>query len=116
MKGQGQEPYKRMDHWVSDVSSVSPGRDHTSKFKRQSAGRLGSPADPAESFSTGWVMGQCYSETQLSLQSCVSICSYSVRLFLFLSVILFSFHEGELLLHHMSSFLFLTGQFQFLKL
>lgn len=72
MKGQGQGPYKRMDHWVSDVSSVRPGRDHTSKFKRQSAGRLGSPAGPAESFSTGWVMGQCYSETQ----NCVSICLY----------------------------------------
>lgn len=58
-----------MDHWVSEVSPVRSGRDHTGKFKRQSAGRLGSPAGPAVSFSTGGVMGQCYSETQLSVQS-----------------------------------------------
>lgn len=40
----------------------------TGKFKRQSAGLFGSPAGPAVSFSAGWAMGQCYSETQVSVQ------------------------------------------------
>lgn len=48
---------------------VGSGRDHTGTFKRQSAGRLGSPAGPAVSLSTGRVLGQCYSETQVSEQS-----------------------------------------------
>lgn len=54
-----------MDQWVSEVSPVRSGGDHTGMFKRQSAGRLGSPAGPAVSSSTGWFLGQCNSEPQL---------------------------------------------------
>lgn len=37
-------------------------------------------AGPAVRVSAAWLTGQCYSETQLSLQSSVSICSLSVIL------------------------------------
>ena len=64
----GARPCKRSDRWISVV--VRSGRDHTGKFKRQSAGPLGSPA--AE------VMAHCYSETTLPVKLLFSICSVSV--------------------------------------
>ncbi len=99
-----------MDHWVSEVSPVRSGRDHTGKFKRQRAGRLGSPAGPAVSLSTGGVTGQRYSETQLS----VFICWFTGILW---SSCMKSHHTCilRLLMVHFSA-LFLSGSFQYLKI
>lgn len=88
--------------WITGFSEVSPvrsGRDHTGKFKRQSAGRLGSPAGPAVSSSTGWVMGQCKSETQLTARSLYLVIHWYTLILLCIS---------RLLMMHFLT-LFLTG-------